>query len=496
MTTSQDFKDVFTSKFNLSNLGLWWTQSKGDSSEYDRRKFTVHIEIDRKDLPKREAIHTFFNQGKSVTSAFFGTPMILTRPFNYNMEDDMKATLSMHARKQFSMGKSLQSTTVYGINISNWSNAEKSSTLLEELIKVESIKEKTVIRGKATKKFFGRLFYAIIPNKKHKSVEFYYTKANSSEGSSVARAIPLFIRDFYKKAPEFYCDGTSIQAAMEGDWDFKTRKFLSADEKEELDRLDEMEDAALAEVEVFVSKDQQKAMALDEDDISEETRLTKGDKTPPPAQGSNEDVSTMTGDTRESKAQRYADSAVKEVASQYTSTITNMQYDISNKDDTIAELQRKLLQLQGITTTPPNSSSKSTPFATTANNHNSHNDGNCELENDSQQENNKQKDDEPVLHLDLTEETQDPDNDDQLSISSNSHQPNDDDNSTSSSDKMSDSSMSSNSSNEITNHERGSVKRTCEASQPLSPRRFTRARSNSQIINSTSTSMSEVDPDL
>ena len=173
---------------------------------------------------------------------------------------------------------------------------------------------------------------------------------------------------------------------MEGDWDFKTRKFLSADEKEELDRLDEMEDAALAEVDVFVSKDQQKAMALDEDDISEETRLTKGDKTPPPAQGSNEDVSTMTGDTRESKAQRYADSAVKEVASQYTSTITNMQYDISNKDDTIADLQRKLLQLQGITTTPPNSSSKSTPFATTANNHNSHIDDHCELKNDPQQE--------------------------------------------------------------------------------------------------------------
>ena len=118
---------------------------------------------------------------------------------------------------------------------------------------------------------------------------------------------------------------------------------MSADEKEEMERLDEMEDAALAEVEIFVSKEQQKALALDVDDISEETRLTKNDKAPPPI---TEDISEMTGSTRESKAQRYADKAVKEVATQYTATISNMHHDMADKDDKIAELQRQLQLLQ------------------------------------------------------------------------------------------------------------------------------------------------------
>ena len=134
-------------------------------------------------------------------------------------------------------------------------------------MKLESITEKKVVKGKSNKSFYGRLFYAIIPDRSNKSIEFFYTKANSNEGRSVARGLPLFIRDYYKKPPGFFCDSDFIQSTLDGDWDLEKRNFLSSDEKEERERLDEMEDAAIAEVQMFVSKDHQQAMALDSDTV-------------------------------------------------------------------------------------------------------------------------------------------------------------------------------------------------------------------------------------
>ena len=101
------------------------------------------------------------------------------------------------------------------------------------------------------------------------------------------------------------------------------RKFLSSDERVERKRLDLMEDEVNAEQDVFISKDHQRALAMDEDDkISAETRLIKGDEAPPPA--TTDDVSEMTGYNRESKAKAYAEIAVNEVAKQYTATILTM----------------------------------------------------------------------------------------------------------------------------------------------------------------------------
>ena len=46
-------------------------------------------------------------------------------------------------------------------------------------------------------------------------------------------------------------------------------------------------------------------MALDNDEVSVETRITKGDAAPPPAVGGDniDELSAMTGLTRESKSQ-------------------------------------------------------------------------------------------------------------------------------------------------------------------------------------------------
>ena len=100
MATSTDFYDVFKTKFGLTELGLWFTQPRSaKSGEYNKAKHTLHIEIDRDDLPKRVYIENFFNTSKSNSSAFFGVPMILTPAFDYFAEDDVKASLENHSRK-------------------------------------------------------------------------------------------------------------------------------------------------------------------------------------------------------------------------------------------------------------------------------------------------------------------------------------------------------------------------------------------------------------
>ena len=67
-----------------------------------------------------------------------------------------------------------------------------------------------------------------------------------------------------------------------GEWKFETRVFQTREEKAENEELDKMENKMNAEQEIFISKDHQLAMALDNDIISAETRLTKGDAPPPP----------------------------------------------------------------------------------------------------------------------------------------------------------------------------------------------------------------------
>ena len=107
--------------------------------------------------------------------------------------------------------------------------------------------------------------------------------------------------------------------------------------------MDVIESLALAEKDTFISKEQETTMALEADNISIETRLTKNDAAPTLL---NDEVSEMTGSTRESKAQAYADKAAKAVAAQYTDTICNFNTDIGAKDNKIAQLELMLKKLK------------------------------------------------------------------------------------------------------------------------------------------------------
>jgi hypothetical protein len=121
MANSRDFNETFKDKFGLCELGIWWTQPRQViRAEYSNSKCVLHLEIENKDLGKRPAIEHFFNySSRGIDNTFFGTPMLLTKAFNYFADDDLKANLPMHSRKQVSLGKSLTSTVIVGVGLNN-----------------------------------------------------------------------------------------------------------------------------------------------------------------------------------------------------------------------------------------------------------------------------------------------------------------------------------------------------------------------------------------
>ena len=77
----------------------------------------------------------------------------------------------------------------------------------------------------------------------------------------------------------------------------------------EADALDQMEDEVNAEPDIYISKDQQYNLQLDNDDeVSSETRLTKEDAASPPA--TTDDISEIIGSIRELTSNAYTDSVV------------------------------------------------------------------------------------------------------------------------------------------------------------------------------------------
>ena len=172
MADSHDFLDVMKKKFKLQDLGLWFSQPR-NSGDHDRAKYTLHIEIDRSDLPKRIAMEQYFNHSpRSLNTTFFGTPMILTKAFDYFAEDDVKANLENHSRTQTSLGKSMRSTVVTGVQLNNWADSAKTNTLLHELMAVESIVEKRLSKGRRQHPFEDAFFMPSFLTRKRNVLPF------------------------------------------------------------------------------------------------------------------------------------------------------------------------------------------------------------------------------------------------------------------------------------------------------------------------------------
>ena len=134
-----------------------------------------------------------------------------------------------------------------------------------------------------------------------------------------------------------------MSSALEGSWDYKKKKFMTVVEADEMDKLDNLE-SLNANKKVYISKEHQQVMAAEgDDDFSLESRLTKGDQTPAAAVDKEDtDVSTLTGETRESKAKAYAAEATKAVAAQYIGTIEELKTKQKADDNKFAAIERQL----------------------------------------------------------------------------------------------------------------------------------------------------------
>ena len=176
------------------------------------------------------------------------------------------------------------------------------------------------------------MFYAIITDKESKNITFYYFRASSKEGKSVTYGLPLFIRDHFKFDPVFFCNSELLTKALDGELDFEVRSFLSLENKVDFDRLNLMEDKINTETVAYISKNHQQSMAMDNDEILDETRITKGDNAFLTA-NKNDELSELTGSTKESETKAY-----------------NISSDISAKDHKIEQLEKAFKLLQNSST--------------------------------------------------------------------------------------------------------------------------------------------------
>ena len=177
--------------------------------------------------------------------------------------------------------------------------------MMEALMAVESITEKTVKRNGKSKTFKGRLFYSILTDKEADSCTFTYFAVNEKEAQGVANGLPLFIEDFFEMEAATFCRSAFVAEAKNGYWTKSTRQFLTQEEKEEQGKLNNMEDLAIANVIQFVSSDHQRALAMNDDDANTiDTDLRN--KTPRPIDHSkdkDDEISALSNSTRTSKAQ-------------------------------------------------------------------------------------------------------------------------------------------------------------------------------------------------
>ena len=156
MAESSDFSDSFKKFFKLKKLVLWWAYHKSDLAwTKDNKKWALHYEIDRSDVDngRNDKVTEYFARNSSlVYGNIFGTPMSLVPMFTPFLDDDLKLRISRHAQKQATIGSNFKSITLGGTQILNWTDKKLETTLHRQLMCIESIYEKKVVRHDNDKK--------------------------------------------------------------------------------------------------------------------------------------------------------------------------------------------------------------------------------------------------------------------------------------------------------------------------------------------------------
>ena len=74
------------------------------------------------------------------------------------LDDKIKPKITKHSRKQFLIGDNSRLITILGTQILKWCNSKRQNTLHRQLIQVEIIRTKTVLKKMENTEFKDRLF--------------------------------------------------------------------------------------------------------------------------------------------------------------------------------------------------------------------------------------------------------------------------------------------------------------------------------------------------
>ena len=171
----------------------------------------------------------------------------------------------------------MRSSTITGFKLNNWTTGAKTETLLHKIMSVEIIVNKKIVKGKKSPSAdnYSMLLFLI----KHQSQSRFTTLVQVHKKEGVWLAACHYSYKTILNWARYFFNSKSLTMALEGNWEFKARN-VCCQKIIECDRLDVMEDDANAYVNIFISKDQQQVLALDDTTVSEETWLKQGLPTP------------------------------------------------------------------------------------------------------------------------------------------------------------------------------------------------------------------------
>ena len=322
MASSPAVEAVLKKTFGIDVLGMQWKtiNIKAPPASADWRvRQALQLEVDAvesRDVGLTKAMSLYFNStNRDATKCLFGVPMMFVNtPPGWQSSSANSALVRKQSIGQASIVKSLSAVGLDNVNLLNVIN-DKGTTLLEALISLPSIVSK---KNKSGKEIFGRLFHSITPSADPQCYTVSFFNVNMKEASSVIAALPLFIESEYKISANSFCRTIFIESAKAGNWNAETRVFLSQEDlamDAMLEQIVELADAPAAEV--VISSDHQRAMAMTEEDADTQVTDLRG-KAPTPLRKDDDDaMSELTGSTRTSKADRFADEKVAAVTKQH-----------------------------------------------------------------------------------------------------------------------------------------------------------------------------------
>jgi hypothetical protein len=341
MASSSNVKATFKELFSLGDFGLYWSypQSQNKNEKFDHTRFAMHLEIDTTDAERLKYITDYFSpSGQKKT--LFGTRLLFAPKFKFDWKPKQKKENDKFIKIHSGVNKTMQEDTLSEVSIHNTIN-DAGVTLHQALMEVDSITKKIVLKDGKESTFYGKLFYAIIPDREDKSCTFYFSPANDIEASSVISALPLFVEGEFKvKATTFFRSELIVQA-KNGDYDHAKRLFVSQDQKDQNIYISNLESVAKATVPEYLSDNHRRAFTNDEN-ASQNTLNTKNTNKNPLALNTGDDISGISGSTGKTSKSK-VDSAVKTVAKQMTNAHAKI---MQEKNTEMEALVEKIAQLQ------------------------------------------------------------------------------------------------------------------------------------------------------